>query len=53
MIVDRINCVKAGGHELSLHLEMEALGRNSLLRHRLMHGREVPPDRHQTLRTVH
>ena len=32
MIIERINCVKAGGHELSLYLEMEPLGRKSPLK---------------------
>ena len=47
MIIERINCVKTDGHELPLYLEMDALGRNSPLRHLLMHERDVPPDRHQ------
>ena len=32
MIIERINYVKASGHELSLYLEMEALGRKSPLK---------------------
>ena len=32
MIIERINCAKAGGHELSLYLTMKALGRKSPLK---------------------
>ena len=32
MIIERINCVNAGGHELSLYLTMEPLGRKSPLK---------------------